>query len=55
MTRRMAYTMGVVAWPPHVTILMFGASRCSYKLTGGMTLGPRAAGVRSIAVMPAEA
>ena len=37
-TRLTAWTMGMVAWPPQVTMLMFcsSASRCSCKFTGGM-------------------
>ena len=33
-------------------MLTFGASRCSRRLAGGITAGPTAAGVRSIARMP---
>src|SRR5882762_7881247 len=42
----------MVACPPQVTMLMFGASRCSLKLTAGTTNGPIAAGVRSISRLP---
>jgi len=54
-TARTAATMGMVAWPPHVIMLRFGASRCAPRLTGGTTAGPTAAGVRSMATMPASA
>ena len=53
-TRLTAWTIGIVAWPPHVTMLTFIRSRCSVRLTGGTTYGPTAAGVRSIARMPAS-
>ena len=53
--RLTAATIGVVAWPPQVTMLMLGASRCSARLTDGITLGPRAAGVRSMTGMPRPA
>ena len=39
-----AATIGIVAWPPQVTMLTFGASRCSSRLTAGTTYGPIAAG-----------
>ncbi len=42
-----AATIGTVAWPPHVTMLRFGAPRCSSRLTTGTQYGPTAAGVRS--------
>src|SRR5699024_282795 len=48
-----AWTMGMVAWPPQVTMLWLGASTCSLRLAGGITMGPTAAGVRSMAMMPA--
>ncbi len=54
-TRDTACTIGIVAWPPQVIMLTFGASRCSGRLTGGQTIGPTCAGVRSIARMPASA
>ena len=50
-----AATIGAVAWPPQVIRFMFGASRCSVRLTPGTTGGPSLAGVRSTAVMPAAA
>src|SRR5205085_2038091 len=53
--RDTAYTIGIVAWPPQVIMLTFGAERCSRRLAGGITAGPTAAGVRSIARMPASA
>jgi hypothetical protein len=54
-TRDTACTIGIVACPPlQVIMLRFGASRCSCRFTGGQTSGP-AAGVRSIAWMPASA
>ena len=53
-TRETACTIGVVAWPPQVTMLTFGSSRNWCRLTGGITLGPRAAGVRSMALMPSS-
>ena len=37
-------TIGIVAWPPQVIMLTFGASTCSSRLTGGITAGPTAAG-----------
>ena len=52
-TEETAWTIGMVAWPPQVTMLWFGASTWSCRLAGGMTIGPTAAGVRSMAVMPA--
>ena len=36
-------------------MLTFGAARCSLRLTGGHTIGPTAAGVRSTAWIPASA
>src|ERR1700722_12802988 len=51
-TRDMAATIGMVACPPQVTMLMFGASRCLPRLTAGTTNGPIAAGVRSISRLP---
>ena len=53
-TRETAATIGIVAWPPQVIMLTFVAATCSSPLTGGMTAGPTAAGVRSIARMPAS-
>ena len=52
--RDTAATIGIVAWPPQVIMLTFIASRCSLPLTGGITAGPTAAGVRSIARIPAS-
>ncbi len=52
-TRETANTIGMVAWPPQVMRLTLGASTCSWPLTGGITYGPIAAGVRSTARMPA--
>ena len=54
-TRATACTIGIVACPPQVIMLRFGAARCSPRFTGGQTSGPTAAGVRSIAWMPASA
>ena len=45
----------MVAWPPQVIMFRFGASTSDARLTGGQTNGPAAAGVRSIAVIPAAA
>src|ERR1700723_1531948 len=42
-----AATSGIVACPPHVIMLTFGAFRCSRRLTGGQTIGPAAAGARA--------
>ena len=53
-TRETAATIGMVAWPPQVIMLTFIASTWVSPLTGGMTAGPMAAGVRSIARMPAS-
>ena len=53
-TRLTAATIGIVAWPPQEMRLTFGVSRCSPMLTTGTTAGPSAAGVRSIAWMPAS-
>src|ERR1700759_4899085 len=39
-TRLTAYTIGIVAWQPQVTMLTFGASRCARRLAGGITPGP---------------
>ena len=50
-----ACTIGTVACAPQLIRLRFGAPMCSRKFTGGQTNGPTAAGVRSIAVMPAAA
>src|SRR5690606_29270632 len=50
-----ACTIGIVACPPHVIMLRFGASDSVSRLTGGHTSGPTAAGVRSIALIPASA
>ena len=36
-TRLIAATTGIVACPPQVTMLAFGASRCSSRLTAGTT------------------
>src|ERR1700693_4747996 len=53
--RETAYTIGIVACPPQVIMLTFGASRCARRLAGGIPAGPTAAGVRSIARIPASA
>jgi hypothetical protein len=53
-TRDTAWTIGIVACPPHVTMFTFIRLMCSVRLTGGTTYGPIAAGVRSIALMPAS-
>ncbi|SKX84083.1 Uncharacterised protein [Mycobacteroides abscessus subsp. abscessus] len=53
-TELTACTIGMVACPPQVIMLVFGASRCSRRLAGGTTAGPTAAGVRSTAMMPAS-
>src|SRR5688572_11143731 len=53
-TDETACTMGTVAWAPQLIMLMFTAATCSVKLTGGQTSGPTAAGVRSMATMPAS-
>ena len=53
-TRETAATIGMVAWPPQVIMLTFIAPRWSSPLTGGITAGPTAAGVRSTARMPAS-
>src|SRR5271165_2059874 len=42
-----AATIGTVAWPPQVTMLRFGASMWSSRLTTGTQNGPIAAGLRS--------
>ena len=44
--------IGIVAWPPQVTMFRSGASACCSRLTAGTTYGPRAAGVRSIIRVP---
>src|SRR5690606_38160412 len=44
--------MGIVAWPPQVTMLMLVASSFSSRLIDGMTYGPIAAGVRSMTCTP---
>ena len=54
-TEDTACTSGMVACPPQVIMLTFGALRCSRRLTGGQTSGPTAAGVRSTAWIPASA
>ena len=53
--RLTAATIGTVACPPHVIMLRFGVSRFRSRFTGGQTYGPTAAGVRSMARMPASA
>ena len=53
-TRLTAATMGIVAWPPQLTMLT-SISRLptwSFRLTGGMQYGPIAAGVRSMTSTP---
>ena len=52
--RETAATIGIVAWPPQVIMLTFIASTWASPLTGGITAGPTAAGVRSTARMPAS-
>ena len=52
--RETAATIGIVACPPQVIMLTFIAPTCSSPLTGGITAGPTAAGVRSTARMPAS-
>ncbi len=52
--RDTAATIGIVAWPPQVIMLTFGASVSWSRLTDGITAGPTAAGVRSTARMPAS-
>ena len=47
-TRATAATIGIVAWPPQVTMFRSGASTCCSRLTAGTTNGPMAAGVRSM-------
>jgi hypothetical protein len=54
-TEDTACTIGTVACAPQLIMLTFGASRWARRLTGGQTSGPTAAGVRSIAVIPASA
>nr|ACN62970.1 acetaldehyde dehydrogenase [Diaphorobacter sp. PCA039] len=53
-TRLTAATMGMVAWPPQVTMFTFISAlpTCSFRLTGGTQNGPMAAGVRSIMSAP---
>ena len=51
-TRATAATIGIVAWPPQVTMFTLGASTCCSRLTAGTTNGPSAAGVRSIIRVP---
>ena len=46
--RRTAYTIGMVAWPPQVTMLTLGSSMVASPLITGMVNGPIAAGVRSM-------
>ena len=53
-TEETACTIGTVAWAPQLIMLMFGESRWACRLTGGQTGGPRAAGVRSMACIPAS-
>ena len=53
-TDETACTIGTVAWAPQLIMLMFTASTCSRKFTGGETSGPTAAGVRSTATIPAS-
>src|ERR1700758_389523 len=52
-TDETAYTSGIVAWPPQVIMLMFGASRCSRRFTGGQTSGPTGARGRATALVGA--
>ena len=47
--------IGIVAWPPQVTMLTFFASINPLRFTLGTQYGPTAAGVRSIATIPAAA
>ena len=46
--------MGMVAWPPQVTMLTFISPlpTWAFKFTGGTQKGPMAAGVRSIMSAP---
>ena len=53
-TELTAWTIGIVACPPQVTMFVFLASTCAVRFAGGITAGPTAAGVRSIAMMPAS-
>ena len=53
-TELTALTIGIVACPPQVIMLKFGAPMWKPRLTGGHTKGPMAAGVRSTAWMPAS-
>src|SRR5271156_5329322 len=48
-TRLTAATIGIVAWPPHVTMFKFRSRvpTCAWRFTGGTQYGPTAAGVRS--------
>ena len=52
MIRLTAYTIGMVAWPPQVTMLTLSASSWVSRLTAGTTYGPMAAGVRSTSFLP---
>ena len=54
-TRDTACTIGMVAWPPQVIMLIFGAPAWMSTFTAGQTNGPTAAGVRSTAMIPASA
>lgn len=49
-TRLIACTIGIVACPPQVTRFTFGSFFSSFKLTGGTTNGPIAAGVLIVIV-----
>ena len=53
-TRLTAATIGMVAWPPHVTMFTLRRARADVlrRFTGGMQYGPIAAGVRSIISTP---
>lgn len=51
-TRETAATMGIVAWPPQVTMLTLSRPMCSSRFTDGTTNGPIAAGVRSTSFLP---
>ena len=46
---------GTYVYPPRPSMLTFIASRCCSRLALGTTNGPTAAGVRSMARMPASA
>src|SRR6266496_1855223 len=50
--RATAATIGIVAWPPHVTMLTLSSATFSSRLTAGTTNGPSAAGVRSTSRFP---